>query len=418
MNKELSQKHLSIKVNFLDVLFFVLLATTFYFTRNIVCRLMMLLFFAYFAGSRLLSRNTAIKPSFFFVSYTAFIGYGAVMLFFGDVINTGVVRTMVVSLVLNLMMIYSIVLYVKRRNSITAVLKTFEWSIFIVAVVVLAMSLPTITSGRLGGGTEINANTLSMLCVYGMVMSMALVQNKEMTTHSFWVKAIFYLLVVLLTGSRKGLLMIVIALGTLMMVKTRGKFIVNILKILAVVAILYIAIMYIPLFYNIIGIRIEGLLNYALGSDTAVDGSLLSRQYLIDVGMNYIKENKWLGYGLDCFKLVSGTGSSGQVSIGEVGYYSHNNYIELLFGVGIIGTVLYYIPMFWIFIKLLKRIYSKCYAPHLLALFISKIAVEYAYVSYYSRIDAYITAIIVGVILYWEYEDRIDRREIKYGVNI
>lgn len=73
---------------------------------------------------------------------------------------------MVVSLVLNLMMIYSIVWFVKYRDNITAVIKPFELSIFIVALLVVAMLLPTITSGRLGGGTEINANVLAMLCVW------------------------------------------------------------------------------------------------------------------------------------------------------------------------------------------------------------------------------------------------------------
>lgn len=408
MNKEISRNYQRMKINYLDLLFFVLLSTTFYFTRNIVCRVVMLLFFSYFLVVRLSSRNAAIKPSFFFISYSAFIGYGAIMLIFGDVINAGVVRTMVISLVLNLLMIYCITIYIKLRNDITAVIKTFEWSIFIVAFIVVVMSLSTITSGRLGGGTEINANVLAMLCVYGIIMCSCMLKNNIITPSGFCIKAAFYLLAVFLTGSRKGLLMIVVAAAVIMIINERKKLIFNILKILAVVAVLYLVVTQVPFFYNIIGHRVEDLL-MLLTENQTTDYSLINRQRLIVIGLDYINENKWLGYGLDCFKLVSGISGTGSYDL-----YSHNNYIELLFGSGIIGLVLYYIPMLWILIKLIKQLRRKAYAPYLLALFVSKLAVEYAYVSYYSRIDAYIIAVIIGILLHWDSEDNMEREEKKW----
>lgn len=368
----------------------------------------MLLFFSYFFVVRISSRNSVIKPSLFFISYSAFIGYGAIMLFFGDVINAGVVRTMVISLVLNLLMIYSISIYIKRRNDITAVIKTFEWSIFIVAFIVVVMSLSTITSGRLGGGTEINANVLAMLCVYGIIMCSCMLKNNIITPSGFCIKAAFYLLAVFLTGSRKGLLMIVVAAAVIMIINERKKLIFNILKILAVVAVLYLVVTQVPFFYNIIGHRVEDLL-MLLTENQTTDYSLINRQRLIVIGLDYINENKWLGYGLDCFKLVSGISGTGSYDL-----YSHNNYIELLFGSGIIGLVLYYIPMLWILIKLIKQLRRKAYAPYLLALFVSKLAVEYAYVSYYSRIDAYIIAVIIGILLHWDSEDNMEREEKKW----
>lgn len=80
-------------------------------------------------------------------------------------------------------------------------------------------------------------------------MSIALVQNKGISERSFWSKVLFYLLEVLLTGSRKGLLMIVIAIGILMIVKTHGKFIVNTIKIMVIIGVLYITIIVRVIFY-------------------------------------------------------------------------------------------------------------------------------------------------------------------------
>ena len=63
-------------------------------------------------------------------------------------------------------MIYAIVQYIYMQNDIPKILRITELGIFTTAFVVVLFSLGTITSGRLGGGTEINANMLAILCVW------------------------------------------------------------------------------------------------------------------------------------------------------------------------------------------------------------------------------------------------------------
>ncbi|MBR2343774.1 MAG: O-antigen ligase family protein [Clostridia bacterium] len=389
-------KQISIRINkdsIHDTLFFFLLALSFYFTRNTICNVMMVLFFGYTVYRQVLKRQMAWP--FYITGMALFILWGAINIYRGAVISATVSRTMVISITLNLMMIYAIVQYINMRQDINKILKLTELAFLATAIVTFLKSLGSIFEGRLGRYTEMNSNILSMLCVYGLVLCWYLHKNKLMRTGAFAVRCIFYLTATFLTGSRKGLIVLVICIVAINLFVNIKKISKNVFIGLILFAIVYILIMTVEPFYNILGTRVEDLMDLVL-EGTTDDDSLLDRQELIDIGMRYIRKKPWVGYGYDCFKLVSAESGSNMASNGEFGYYAHNNYIELLFSGGIIGFVLYYIPVLWLLISLFrKRKLNKC-LPYLLAIVIAKLAIEYSYVSYYVRTDAYIMAVILG----------------------
>lgn len=380
-----------------DLLFYVLLVLSFYFTRNTVCSLMMLLFFGYTVFRQIRMRQRMVMP-FFCIGILAFILYGAGNILMGNVLYKNIARTMAISLTLNLMMTYAIIQYIGMQRNIPKILHITEASILTTALVVVLLSLRTITSGRLASGTQMNANMLSILCVCGFVLTLYLKKIGRISRLAAWARMAFYLIAVLLTGSRKGLIMVVLAIMVINMAGGGRRIVKTILISAAAAAMIYLVIMNVPVFYNIIGVRVENLLRF-LNEGTTIEGSLRSRQALTQIGMQYIARKPWTGYGLDCFKMISGMGGRGKVGIGQVGYYSHNNYIELLFGVGIIGMVLYYIPFLSVLRGLWGRMKKDACIPYLLAILVAKLSVEYAYVSYYVRMDAYILAIVVGCMM-------------------
>lgn len=389
----------SFKIRFriYDLLFYLLLVFSFYYTRNMLCRLMMVVFFGYTVMQMVVNKSKVPLP-FFYLSFLAFILYGVVNIVQENVINVDVARTMVVSLTLNFMMIFAIVQYIYTVNDIPRVLRVTELGIFTTAFVVVVLSLRTITQGRLGGGTEINSNMLALLCVYGFVVSMYLRKVGKITQVSFWLRLAFYLVTILLTGSRKGLIMIVLAIVVIRFATERKKIIQTFLVGAGLAAALYFLIMNVGVLYNIIGVRVESLLSYLTDGSTS-EASLQSRQELTKLGLEYFREKPWTGYGYDCFKMISGKGADGFVGAGEDGFYSHNNYVELLFGGGIIGFALFYITMASLLLRLFKGLRKNACVPYLLAILVSKMAMEYAYVSYYERVEAYITAILLGCVL-------------------
>lgn len=389
----------SFKVRFriYDLLFYLLLVLSFYYTRNVLCRIMMVVFFGYTVAQMIIRKEKVPFP-FYYISFVLFILYGAISILRGNAIYPDVARTMVISLALNFMMIFSIVQYIWLSNDVARVLRITELGIFTTVVVVVALSIGTITQGRLGGGTEINPNMLAILCVYGFVLSMYLRKTGKISKLSRWGRAAVYILAILLTGSRKGLVMVILAMAVIRFAQERRKLLKNLLVITGSVIGFYILIMNVPVLYDIVGVRMENLLATLTG-ETSGDASLEDRQQLVKLGFEYIKENPWTGYGYDCFKMVSGMGPSGKVSVGVSGFYSHNNYVELLFGGGIIGFSLYYLSVLYLLRGLVRNIRKDVSMPHLLAVMISILAVEYARVTYYAREDAYITAIILGCML-------------------
>ena len=386
------RKDLSFQLH--DLLFFILIVFSFYFTRNILCSLMMILFFGY-TFLRMIKENHKMIIPRQCIGLLIFILYGAGNIILSNVLYQNVAQKMIISISLNWLMILAIIQYIYMKKDVFKILKIFETSILIIDLFVIIFSLGTITEGRLASGTNINSNMLSMLCVYGIILTFFFHKKGEMTDKAYWFRLILYSISILLSGSRKGLIMTVIAFFIINIEGKKKKIIKTLLASLGIAMIVYILIMYIPVLYNIIGVRVENLI-ILLTEGSTDEGSLKSRQTLVQIAMEYIKQKPWTGYGYDCFKMVSGTGGSGKVGVGEVGYYSHNNYIELLFGGGIIGLILYYLPMLYLVINLIKAQRKDDCIVYILAIMISKLAIEYAYVSYYSRLDAYILAVIIG----------------------
>ena len=126
------------------------------------------------------------------------------------------------------------------------------------------------------------------------------------------------------SGSKKAVLFILVGL-TVMLIFRYG--IKRLYKVLIAVWIM------IGVGYYIINLPTFNVLNARI--DAFLGGTSLSdsiRERMISRGLELVKEGNFLlGYGIDNYRVVSG-----------FNLYSHNNYIEALVGLGIIGSLLYY----------------------------------------------------------------------------
>ncbi|WP_159454702.1 O-antigen ligase family protein [Garciella nitratireducens] len=235
--------------------------------------------------------------------------------------------------------------------------------------------------GRLGSDAlGLNPNKLGVYLAISAICAMYLGKYKK--------QKIYYLLVfiftvtIILTGSRKAFFMLICSLSGLFYLnasnlskKLKASFLVIIVLILS-----YILVMTVPTLYNIAGKRIEATIHFFI-SEGKGDYSTRLRLEMVGVGKELFKLRPILGYGIGSYSVIS-----------RYGCYSHNNYIELLVGLGIIGTSLYYSLYIYVIIQLYK-VRNEIYGNPLLIMVLTLLIIEYGLVSYNSPVYQILIAV-------------------------
>ena len=283
---------------------------------------------------------------------------------------------------------FSIVIFSGDRKKLNFVL----YSILISAgylTILLILSTPTNVWGtqRLGESVGLNSNDLGVKMAISSLI--AVYFGKEKKKIYFYVLAIICLSITILSGSRKALVLIIVGLFFLftITVEKRKRIIAGIPILMGLVYLLWDLIMTVPEFYNVIGIRMILMINGFLGQGY-VDSSTLVRIDMIEQGMQLFKERPIFGYGIANFSVLS-----------TYATYSHNNYVELLVGVGIVGALFYYCLYFGLVVKLVRFIKIDKQAGLFISLILGLAIMEYGLVTYYIEIYQIIIACAYSVLV-------------------
>lgn len=241
--------------------------------------------------------------------------------------------------------------------------------------ILLNTSVKELGSFRLGTNMGYNANELSLKASIACIAGFYFLLKQDRLIKQLGLAGLCVLLgaVVLFTGSRKGSIMLLsgVVLYNILRSKDPLKFARNVLISLVFFAAFYLVITKVPVFYDVLGKRLLLTLEM-FNADSYVGNSIANRMSLMRIGVDLFKNNPVIGYGIGSFSVVSGTG-----------LYAHNNYIELLVDVGVIGAAVYY-SMYIYNIRNLIRYLNRNRA--FLALFLSYILIivvlEYGLVSF------------------------------------
>lgn len=166
-------------------------------------------------------------------------------------------------------------------------------------------------------------------------------------SNNILIKTFILLFFALLTGRRKIFLFIIssVIIGTYVFYsknrvqrKIKGLFIGLISLFIG-----YLFVMKIPILYNFIGKRLMIALSSIFDLSGELDSSINMRNNLVNKAIIAWSNNKLFGQGYNAFSLLYNDG----------GYYSHNNYYEILVSFGVIGLVIYYMKYFVLFMNLI-----------------------------------------------------------------
>lgn len=264
-----------------------------------------------------------------------------------------------------------IIAYVDRKERLIDLYKYF-----IIAggalIIRLMITFPFTTwlEGRLGSDAlGLNPNRVGLYLVISAICAMYLGKHKKKKI--YYLIVLIFTMIVILTGSRKAFFMLIIGISGLFYLnafdlskKVKALFLAMIVLIVS-----YTLVMKVPTLYDIAGKRVEAIIDVFIGQKKG-DYSSRVRMEMIETGKYLFKINPIIGYGIGSYSVLSGYGS-----------YSHNNYIELLVGLGIVGTFIYYSIYAYVIIQLFK-VRKRMHGNPLLIMVLTLLAIEYGLVSY------------------------------------
>lgn len=301
-----------------------------------------ILFVATF-GARFLLKRSKITTAFVGWSL-AFIGLSAISVLYAN--NSAIAFSRLKSVIQVLVFANLILPYV--RESVKAYHNFMV--IFLVACVplllrlLLSTSFKILFSARLGYTIGVNPNTVGYIFSIASLIAIYLFINQKKPI--FLLYLIISLIFAIFSGSRKIFLLLGVGMIILALLhqKTLRRGIFASIICLLIIGVGVFSTIHIDILRMAIGEKFLIMIASLRGS--TIDGSTTERIGMIISGLSMFRQKPIFGWGLGAF-----------TDLGGFETYSHNNYVELLVAVGLVGTLVYYSLCFSIVVQGLKRFF-------------------------------------------------------------
>ncbi len=300
-------------------------------------------FVLYFGSSCLvlLERKKVIINGLFFW-YLLFVIYAVFSIFWASSISDATSYTN--QYIQNIAMIF----FLSQRIQDLKSLKRHLWMIFlslIYSVILLAVKTPLYVWGteRIGDSIGLYATDIGQRMAFGALIGIYLMEDLSKSKKILLSIVIsLFCAVVMLSGSRKSIMLVAVGLFSYFIIReplhwnalSVWRRFMQITVVLAIIAALFYAMVKIPIFYDVIGWRLESMVDTYLG--TANDGSMNSRDSLREIAQELFSQAPLIGVGANNYRT----------HLRSIGYYMvsycHDNFWELLCTLGILGFLIYY----------------------------------------------------------------------------
>lgn len=228
--------------------------------------------------------------------------------------------------------------YIDGEEKLELALKFIAWSGILTCIYLIISTggvqlLQELAKSERIGDQIGQVNTFGFYLTISTLISFYFALYKKKSKYLFI--SIVCFIFALISGSRKALIGCFIGVAMLIVLRTKRKRIASILLSIIFFVIVFYIISNIPIF-KVVMDRFYTMLN--IFSEQETDASTEIRRDLIIAGWMAFKARPMMGYGLDNSRFIM------QALIGR-GVYTHNNYMEILVNSGVIGFIIYYIPI-------------------------------------------------------------------------
>lgn len=241
----------------------------------------------------------------------------------------------------------AIVYYAEDKNQVHKLVVFYLLSNLLAALNILIFFAFTngTPANRIGQITGVFSNTIVQTIAFSIVVSIYLATRIGKGRRYYLMAAVVLAIAVIISESRKAVLIPIIGVAIVFLLKkkTHREKKIYMYGFFAVVALIVVAIL------ANVGFRTEMANLFSstfLGADTG-DWSIYLRNFFRETAIDLWRQHPVFGAGLNNFAYYVST---------ETWYntarYAHNNFVELLSGLGIIGFVLYY----WIYVYVISKL--------------------------------------------------------------
>ncbi|OAA86971.1 O-antigen ligase family protein [Clostridium ljungdahlii] len=232
-------------------------------------------------------------------------------------------------------------------------------------------------------------NIMGIYCAFGVCFAVICMKKSRTLRGIYWIIITLNLCIIVLSGSRKAIIYILVSLVVYFVLKRKNPF--RILRNIIIGIIFLLILLYIvwhnEFLYTMVGQGLESMLIGILNIGQT-DSSTAMRMRIIQWGLDWFHYKPVFGYGLENFAQL-------HLAVGGSMAIADNNYIELLVDLGLTGVVLYYFIFLIIIIRFVKNF--KVINSSLIMLFgitISIIVCDYGACSYKSLYFQFLISII------------------------
>lgn len=301
--------------------------------------------------------------------------------------------------------------YIDSKEMALSLLEAFVIGTFVMSAVILMITSPSSyfdASMDAGFGEKLaqHRNQVGAACATSFIMSYYL--QKYARFKVGYMFAAFFAIVTVLTGSRGGMLQLVMELFFILFLN--GNF-VALFFFIVLGGITVLIIKNVPILYENVWVRFMNAADTLSGNSNA-DGSTLGREYYKEIAWKMFQRHPIRGYGVDGFKGYLATHPIYKGSYLPA-VYSHCNFSELMSSLGIIGLLSWYLPTFSIMIRnIAKMKYNKFFEMSFVAIFAMTI-LDYARIPWASHLGCYPFILIFALSRHLSREYIIKKEKVK-----
>ncbi len=341
-----------------------------------ISNLLNLIFLGYFAVLFLIDYKKRLHINDIIIVYAIFTIYCTLSLFWSINHESSIItiKTLIL-MVINLIVIYSALKEYNLSSALATGVILGSFINYLLAFGIIDLGIETHLNYRFFG-TMANPNALGFLMVVSLAISIYYLQKDISYFYKFIhiINIFLALYSIFLTVSRTSLVMgaflfIVYVISTLSDIK-RFFMMLGGLLVAGVIFVLSVDIKaVIAQFENVI-YRIINI--FATLSGHGAERSTQERKIYIENALDMFSNHPFFGMGVDTFRYFFGG-------------YAHNNFVELLQGVGLVGFMIYYSMHVLLYIKI-KKVQNFALRLNLYAFLVILLLIDIGAVTYYDKL--------------------------------